>query len=135
LCEIFGSLAQSHGYTLSKGARARLILHMHRRYAQRTEAFGNAREVRNQFQAATNRQELRLAAKTTALSPQELSEIAEEDILPVGEAAGALPLRWQMACPHCQAVNDWTAELLGENIACGKCGQSFMFDWPAPAVG
>jgi ribosomal protein L44E len=130
LCEIFGALAESNGYKLGAAARARLIVDLHRRYARRSETFGNARKVRNIFQAATNRQELRLAAKTTALSHEELSELAESDIDPTQPLA-ELPLNWEMACPGCKKMVQATAESIGKSVTCG-CGAAVLFDWPAP---
>ena len=82
LLAIFQGLCQTNGYTLSAAARDHAAALLQARYAARDERFGNAREVRNLFEAAVTRQADRIAALETpsrallmALEPEDLSSV------------------------------------------------------------
>ena len=65
LLAIFQGLCQTNGYTLSAAAQDHAAALLQARYAARDERFGNAREVRNLFEAAVTRQADRVAALET----------------------------------------------------------------------
>lgn len=80
LLSIFQSLCEKNGYTLSAAARDQAEALLQARWDVRDERFGNAREVRNLFEAAVVRQAGRLAAleaptrdQLMALEPEDLT--------------------------------------------------------------
>ena len=62
LAEIFRSVCKKNGYTLDEAADRAAAEAFHVMYDRRDENFGNARDVRNIFEAAVARQANRLAA-------------------------------------------------------------------------
>lgn len=79
LMEIFRSMCDRNGYTLSKEAAAYAETYFNELYENRDENFGNARDVRNVFERAVARQSDRLAA-LDAPGKEELMALAAEDL-------------------------------------------------------
>ena len=84
LMEIFCSMCEKNGYTLSDDSRAYAEQYLKELYENRDENFGNARDVRNLFERAVARQSDRVAAleapskeELMALTVAELQEEAE----------------------------------------------------------
>ena len=94
LSEIFASMARENGMICSVRLREKAYAYFDTLYQNRARHFGNARLVRNNFEAALNRQATRLA-KAETFSPDALSLLEAED-LDLGEtpsgAANALGL-------------------------------------------
>ncbi|OUN23095.1 type VII secretion protein [Flavonifractor sp. An82] len=79
LLEIFCSMCEKNGYTLSDESRAYAEQYLKELYENRDENFGNARDVRNLFERAVARQSDRVA---TLASPgkEELMALTVEDL-------------------------------------------------------
>ena len=79
LLEIFRSLCQKNGYTLSPEADTKAAAALQSLYDHRGESFGNAREVRNFFEDAIARQADRVAG-LLAPSREDLMALLPEDL-------------------------------------------------------
>ena len=79
LLEIFRSLCQKNGYTLSPEADTKASAALQSLYDHRGESFGNAREVRNFFEDAIARQADRVAG-LSAPSREDLMALLPEDL-------------------------------------------------------
>ena len=79
LLEIFRSLCQKNGYTLSPEADTKAAAALQSLYDHRGESFGNAREVRNFFEDAIARQADRVAG-LSAPSREDLMALLPEDL-------------------------------------------------------
>ncbi len=79
LFQIFMKFCEDNGYILSHEAYAPLRTHLNEMLENADEHFGNARAVRNLFEAAISRQADRLA-RLKMISDEELAELSAEDI-------------------------------------------------------
>ena len=79
LMEIFRSMCDKNGYTLSPEAEAQAAADFAALYANRDEHFGNARDVRNRFEQAVARQSNRVAG-LDAPTREQLMELTKEDL-------------------------------------------------------
>jgi SpoVK/Ycf46/Vps4 family AAA+-type ATPase len=79
LLEIFQSICQKNGYTLSKEAEDWAKADFMTLYENRDENFGNARDVRNLFEKAVARQSDRVAMLESP-TKEELMELRSEDL-------------------------------------------------------
>ena len=79
LMDIFRSMCQKNGYTLSGGAEALMEKELKALYESRDENFGNARDVRNLFEKAVSRQSDRVAQMEKPTREQ-LMELLAEDL-------------------------------------------------------
>ena len=79
LMEIFRSMCEKNGYTLSPEAEEQAAADFADRYANRDENFGNARDVRNLFEQAIARQSNRVAG-LDAPTREQLMELTKEDL-------------------------------------------------------
>ena len=79
LMEIFQSMCDKNGYTLSDEAEGYAKEYFQKLYEQRDENFGNARDVRNVFERAVARQADRLAAME-APGKEDLMALTEADL-------------------------------------------------------
>ena len=84
LMDIFRSMCQKNGYSLSKEAEGWARADFKDLYESRDENFGNAREVRNLFEKAVARQADRVALLETPTREQ-LMELRPEDLNEPGE--------------------------------------------------
>lgn len=90
LMEIFTSLCRKDGYLLQPEAEAMLEEHFARLYAQKDKDFGNARTVRNVYQAICYAQSVRVSqANMQELSDRELMTISTVDAEAVTGASPA----------------------------------------------
>ena len=85
LMEIFCSMCEKNGYTLSDDSRAYAEQYLKELYENRDENFGNARDVRNLFERAVARQSDRVAA-LEAPSKEELMALTVADLQEEAEA-------------------------------------------------
>ena len=79
LMEIFRSMCQKNGYTLSREAEEWAKADFEDLYETRDENFGNARDVRNLFEKAVARQSDRVA-QLEAPTKEQLMELRPEDL-------------------------------------------------------
>lgn len=86
LFRIFERLCNKNQYVLDYDARYKLQEYFNQLYATRDKNFGNARDVRNLFEATVTRQSQRIATMTN-LTDADLSTIIERD-LPITLASG-----------------------------------------------
>ena len=77
--EIFRSMCDKNGYTLSPEAEEQAAADFADLYANRDENFGNARDVRNLFEQAVARQSNRVAG-LDAPTREQLMELTREDL-------------------------------------------------------
>ena len=85
LMEIFCSMCEKNGYTLSDDSRTYAEQYLKELYKNRDENFGNARDVRNLFERAVARQSDRVAA-LKAPSKEELMALTVADLQEEAEA-------------------------------------------------
>ena len=78
LATIFSKMAESHRLTISPGLEVRVFDLFREKCAHRTSTFGNAREVRNIFEAVIQNQANRVSVAQT-LTLDALSLLTEED--------------------------------------------------------
>ena len=81
LLEIFLSMCEKNGYTISDEGRAFLEKDLRELYDSRDENFGNARDVRNLFEQAVARQADRVS-QLEAPTREQLMELLTEDLSP-----------------------------------------------------
>ena len=79
LYDIFSSMCQKNGYTLSQEGEAWVRRDLEELFANRDENFGNARDVRNLFEKAVSRQADRVAALESPTREQ-LMELLPQDL-------------------------------------------------------
>ena len=79
LMEIFRSMCDKNGYTLSPEAEEQAAADFADLYANRDKNFGNARDVRNLFEQAVARQSNRVAG-LDAPTREQLMELTKEDL-------------------------------------------------------
>lgn len=79
LMEIFRSMCEKNGYTLSPDAEEQAAADFAALYANRDENFGNARDVRNLFEQTVARQSNRVAG-LDAPTREQLMELTREDL-------------------------------------------------------
>ena len=82
--DIFRSMCQKNGYTLSPEGEEWARADFKALYERRDENFGNAREVRNLFEKAVARQSDRVAL-LEAPTREQLMELRPEDLKEPGE--------------------------------------------------
>jgi SpoVK/Ycf46/Vps4 family AAA+-type ATPase len=84
LFEIFKGLCGKNGYTLSEDAQSAARELFSQMYEERSENFGNGRDVRNRFEDTVARQANRVAAME-APTKDDLMALLREDIIDVAE--------------------------------------------------
>jgi hypothetical protein len=128
LCRIFGGMCRRNGLMLAPALREKIMHHFHDLWRGRDEHFGNARLVRNCFEAVIVAQANRLAS-TGRMEPENLSRLEPEDL--ASEAGVALEeyrragKRYIVRCEHCQEVYAWEAEMNLRTGLCMKCNKTY----------
>jgi SpoVK/Ycf46/Vps4 family AAA+-type ATPase len=131
-CRIFHALANTNKITLSPKMRESLVLLFTAILRGKPEHFGNARFVRNLFEACVTAQASRLAA-TNDFSPEALSLLDSPD-LPndcadkVAEIQRTLK-HFQLDCGKCGAVYQWDGTLNMVEAECASCKSTFNADF------
>jgi hypothetical protein len=135
LCRIFEKFCRDAEYSLTASAYANSFGLFAAAYHRRDESFGNARFVRNVYEAAVSLQAARLVKSGSAeLSKAALVTIEDNDIplsLLPGWDPGELWLAdsyWEAACPGCGLDFCRPMKYLGQRVTC-KCGQKFRYPW------
>ncbi len=128
LCRIFGLMCRKNGLVISPGLKEKIIHHFHSLYQERPENFGNARLVRNCFEAVINAQATRLAAQSQ-IDAKALSLLEPDDLGTPAEAAArayrASEKGYVVPCEHCGAIYSWTPDLDILEGECTGCGRTY----------
>jgi stage V sporulation protein K len=128
LCRIFGRMCHRNGLTLSPALRDRVMHHFQRLWEQREEHFGNARLVRNCFEAVVNAQANRLASAPN-VDAAALARLEAEDLVTDSEPARENYLRsgkgYLVRCEHCGEAYSWSADIDLREGLCTKCGKTY----------
>ena len=124
LCRIFAQMCRKNGLTLTPALKERILHHFTWLHQQRGENFGNARLVRNCFEAAINAQATRLS-RTEKVNAQALTTLQEEDLDSPAEKSLEAHRKarkpYTVRCPHCGEVYSWTPDLQIIEAQCNKC--------------
>ena len=125
LCRIFGSMCHRNGLVLSPALREKVVHHFHTLWKERDEHFGNARLVRNTFEAVIHAQANRLAPQAK-IDPAALARLEAEDLSTAAEATvkqyrGA----YLIHCDFCREPYTWRPENNLRECLCEKCGKTF----------
>jgi AcrR family transcriptional regulator len=124
LCRIFASFCRRNQLQLAPGLRERLVHHFAYLTANPGPHFGNARLVRNTFEAVINAQAGRLA-QLPSLDAAMLRQLEEADLtspaLPQLERHRAESRGYHVLCSHCGARYSWTPELPLTQAQCSQC--------------
>jgi stage V sporulation protein K len=128
LCRIFGSMCHRNGLVLSPALRERVMHHFHYLWEHRDEHFGNARLVRNSFEAVIHAQANRLAS-SNKVDAAALARIEAEDLNTPSDAAReqyrASGRGYLIGCDHCGTTYTWIDEKNLRECLCDKCAKTF----------
>ena len=128
LCQIFGSMCRKNGLSLVPELKERLIHHFHFLHGERSENFGNARLVRNTFEAVITTQASRLAG-WPQIDAKSLATLESADLISPSDAARNAYLQTEkiyvIPCPHCGKVYRWKADLDIYFADCAQCGKTY----------
>ncbi|MGI9471324.1 MAG: AAA family ATPase [Rubripirellula sp.] len=139
LCRIFELIANKAKYTLPTESRRRLLRGFTYLYIGRDRHFGNGRSARNSFERSVRRMANRLA-KITEIDHDLLTTLEPEDIEVAGvtqthlSAMAEEPGSVRVKCTHCEAAQVVDDKLLGTEIDCTSCDESFNADWGEPVM-
>jgi hypothetical protein len=135
LCRIFTLMCRRHSLSLSPALREKILHHFTFLHESRDEHFGNARLVRNTFEAVINAQASRLAQDVT-FDPATLSQLEARDLVgPADDLVAAFRARngtYIVRCDHCDAVYSWAPELEIIDAVCTGCGQNYNCEFGEP---
>jgi len=128
LSRIFGLICRKNGLVLTPALRELVMHHFNSQWLQRDEHFGNARLVRNCFEAVITAQANRLS-NIGNLDAQSLSRLEVEDLHtpsgPARESYRQADKGYTVHCEHCGEVYSWLAELNLRDGFCDKCGKTY----------
>jgi hypothetical protein len=128
LCRIFGLMCRRNGMLLSPALREKVMHHFQYLWQNRDEHFGNARLVRNCFEAVISAQANRLANSDT-VDATALSRLEAEDLATESDAARENYRKsgksYFVQCDHCRETYSWTPEMDLRDALCTKCGKTY----------
>lgn len=128
LSRIFGLICRKNGLALASALREKVMHHFHDQWQQRDEHFGNARLVRNCFEAVITAQANRLSNSGNP-DAQALSQLEAEDLNTASDAAREAYRRsgknYTVQCEHCGELYSWAPELNLRDGQCSKCGKTY----------
>ncbi len=136
---IFELIAAKAKYTLPTQSRRRLLRGFTFLYIGRDQHFGNGRCARNSFERSVRRMANRLAKLSeidhkvlTTLEPQdiEVAGVTEKHLAALAEEVGSVRVKCS-ACKAAQVVDD---QLLGTELKCDSCEESFTANWGEPVM-
>jgi hypothetical protein len=139
LCRIFELIAAKAKYTLPTESRRRLLRGFTFLYISRDQHFGNGRCARNSFERSVRRMANRLAKLSeidhkvlTTLEPQdiEVAGVTEKHLAALAEEAGSVRVK----CSGCKAAQIVDDQLLGTELKCNSCEESFQAGWGEPVM-
>ena len=134
LGRIFERLCDVNQYRLPAESRHRLLIGMDELYRERDRHFGNGRLARNAFEDSVRRLADRIAG-IVPLTPQLLTELIARDIRIPGlsddqlQQLVAAPHTLRAPCPKCGKRLQVAGRLLGKNVRCPACKQTFSVAW------
>jgi Cdc6-like AAA superfamily ATPase len=124
LCRIFAQMCRKNGLMLTPKLKEKVLHHFTWLHRERGGNFGNARLVRNCFEATINAQATRLA-RAEKVDAQALTTLQEEDLESPAdkslEAYRKARRPYTVRCAHCGEVYSWTPELAIADAQCNKC--------------
>lgn len=128
LCQIFGSMCRKNALSLAPDLKERLVHHFHFLHCERSENFGNARLVRNTFEATIITQASRLAA-LRQIDAKALATLETADLISTSDESREKYLRekkhYVIPCPHCGKVYRWSKDLEIQLGECAQCGKTY----------
>ncbi len=128
LCCIFARMCRRNDLRLTPGLKEKLLHHFIHLHGERDEHFGNARLVRNTFEAVVAAQASRLAGKP-APDADDLVLLIESDLeTPAQKKLDShrqAKRGYRVKCEHCGEVYSWTPELTLVTAECTKCRQLY----------
>lgn len=132
LCRIFDKYVRDNQYSMTPNACLRAFGLFSVRHSQRTERFGNARDVRNAYEQAVSLHSDRLTA-SGIVDRNQLTTLDAPDIPSMAGAFEPTPTlfadsKWEGECPGCGKVVKAGVRFLGQKAVC-KCGVQFFFPW------
>jgi SpoVK/Ycf46/Vps4 family AAA+-type ATPase len=135
LCRIFTTMCRKNGLTLTPPLKEKILHHFAWLHAHRDENFGNARLVRNTFEAIINAQATRLAG-AAQIDAAALTALDEADLESPGEPARREHARsgrgYIVKCPHCNHAYSWTPDMEITEGECTECGKTYNAEFGAP---
>lgn len=135
LCCIFTRMCRRNDLRVTAGLKETLLHHFVHLHAERDAHFGNARLVRNTFEAVVAAQASRLAGKS-APDADELVQLIETDLTTPArarlEAYRHAKSGYRVKCGQCGEVYAWTPELALETAECTKCRQLYNCEFGEP---
>ena len=135
LCRIFGSMCRKNGLALSPALKEEIVHHFHYLAANPGPNFGNARLVRNCFEAVINAQASRLAARAE-IDSQALSSLEAEDLHSpadaICDAYRQTGKGYVVKCEHCDETYSWTPDLSITSAECARCKKIYDCEFGGP---
>lgn len=136
LCRIFTLMCRKNGLVLTPELKEKTLHHFMHLHGRREENFGNARLVRNCFEAAINAQASRLAAKGT-FDSKALTLLEGTDLTTPAQTGFEEFRRskrgYVVNCASCRQVYSWSPDLDIIDAICTKCGQTYNCEFGSPA--
>lgn len=136
LCRIFALMCRRNGLVPAPGLKEKALHHFIRLHRDRNETFGNARLVRNCFEAIINAQASRLAS-AASIDAESLSRLEEMDLESAAQADlehhRASGRGYRVGCPACLAVYLWAPDLGISHAQCTQCGKTYNSEFGLPA--
>ncbi len=136
LCQIFEKFCSDADYLLTHGGKMAASLYFAIAYKKRDQYLGNARFVRNAFEAAISRQAERIGSVSANNIDRNLLQAIEgEDLAFEVLHQGSFRLfdfseaRWKAQCPTCEARYLGDKDMFGRDVVCNKCQGVFEFSW------
>ncbi len=139
LCRIFELIAKKAKYTLPTESRRRLLRGFTYLYIGRDRHFGNGRCSRNSFERSVRRLANRLSKLNevdhgllTTLQPEdiEVDGVMQAHLSAMADESGQV----RVTCKHCEAAQVIEDKLLGTEVKCDSCEESFEADWGEPVL-
>lgn len=134
LCRIFAIMCRKNGLTLAPALREKVLHHFTWLHANRDENFGNARLVRNTFEAVINAQATRLAI-AAQVDAAALSALQADDLDTPSEPSRREHVRsgrgYLVKCEHCNHAYSWTPDMEILEGQCTECGKNYNAEFGA----
>lgn len=132
LCRIFTLMCRRNSLTLSPGLKEAVLHHFTQLHRNRLDNFGNARLVRNCFEAVINAQASRLAHHEY-VDAEALTKLEESDLVTPAHAAliehRQRGQAYHVRCPHCGAVYSWSPQLDIVDAICTRCQRTYSSEF------
>ncbi|PYK98404.1 MAG: hypothetical protein DME19_12670 [Verrucomicrobia bacterium] len=132
LCRIFALMCRKNGLSLTPELKEKVLHHFNYLRKERGENFGNARVVRNCFEAVINAQASRLAAGGT-FDTRALTVLEARDLnTPVQDALEEYRKSkkgYIVKCPGCGQVYSWSPDLDIIDAICTRCGKTYSCEF------